>query len=359
MILAQPEICGWNLLKFSQNIEHLVPRAKLRAVVEEFQGYYEAEYTRINKNKLGVGLYTKGGASEKEERKSAASAAASSASSESKDEDSDPHTTLITSFYSTMASTGSDFTNSWRALGKYDPRSQESLDAVLDELVSHCATLETKIAALTPRIPPSQMHMIMQLMQRQPEVFQRPGMEDQLQMIRQEMERIEQRKQLAQQDPQAKAQADREEWRTWMEAYGKALREEMEVAQAQGVAPADVLARRRRVQNSANPKYILRNWIAQEVIAAAESGDFQPMQECLERLRDPYDVEDKGEQPHAHAAPTVSAMEEASTQGTAHPSNMVMEATQDADRHKPPEGTQCKLHWNKRRPEWANDLKVT
>ena len=47
-------------------------------------------------------------------------------------------------------------------------------------------------------------------------------------------------------------------------------------------------ARRRRM-NRANPKYILRNYMAQEAIEKAEQGDFSRIHELLDLLRRPYD----------------------------------------------------------------------
>ncbi|QSX29830.1 YdiU family protein [Shewanella cyperi] len=52
--------------------------------------------------------------------------------------------------------------------------------------------------------------------------------------------------------------------------------------------PAD-LAQWQRQRAGTNPKYILRNYLAQEAIAAAEQGDNQPLQQLFELLKKPFD----------------------------------------------------------------------
>jgi Uncharacterized conserved protein len=39
----------------------------------------------------------------------------------------------------------------------------------------------------------------------------------------------------------------------------------------------------------ANPKYVLRNWLAQQVIERAEAGDETGIRELLDVVRHPYD----------------------------------------------------------------------
>jgi serine/tyrosine/threonine adenylyltransferase len=46
---------------------------------------------------------------------------------------------------------------------------------------------------------------------------------------------------------------------------------------------------RRRAMDSVNPKYVLRNYLAQEIIDAATTGDAAPITEMLDVLRHPYD----------------------------------------------------------------------
>jgi serine/tyrosine/threonine adenylyltransferase len=65
---------------------------------------------------------------------------------------------------------------------------------------------------------------------------------------------------------------------TWLRAWGVR-------ADASGLSDADRVA----AMNSTNPKYVLRNYLAQQIIDAATGGDYTPLHEMLEVLRHPYD----------------------------------------------------------------------
>lgn len=67
-------------------------------------------------------------------------------------------------------------------------------------------------------------------------------------------------------------------WADWFGRYQERL-------MVEGVA--DGLRRER--MNAVNPKYVLRNYLAQEAIDLAEQGDFARIHELLEVLRHPYD----------------------------------------------------------------------
>jgi serine/tyrosine/threonine adenylyltransferase len=64
----------------------------------------------------------------------------------------------------------------------------------------------------------------------------------------------------------------------WLGAYRKRLRRDQRPA-----------AERRAQMNRINPKYVLRNYLAQQAIDRAESGDFTMVNELLDLLRHPYD----------------------------------------------------------------------
>ncbi|OYT72067.1 MAG: hypothetical protein CFK52_06115 [Chloracidobacterium sp. CP2_5A] len=71
---------------------------------------------------------------------------------------------------------------------------------------------------------------------------------------------------------------DREAVAAWLDRYGARLAQDK-------LPPAE---RRRRMQG-VNPKYILRNYLAQMAIERAQDGDFTEIERLLDALRRPYD----------------------------------------------------------------------
>jgi uncharacterized protein YdiU (UPF0061 family) len=76
----------------------------------------------------------------------------------------------------------------------------------------------------------------------------------------------------------------------WLESYADRARQ---------VDP--VLRQRRMLQH--NPKYVLRNYLAQLAIDAAEQGDGSKVMELLEVLRRPYDEQPRHEAEYGQKRP--------------------------------------------------------
>ena len=100
----------------------------------------------------------------------------------------------------------------------------------------------------------------------------------------------------------------KESWEKWFEKYNNRLKEdvpnlptgidsqkiemveeskETELSLPKGIEEANK-ARRTRM-NRVNPKYVLRNYLAEEAIQAAEKDDFSKVDTLLELLLNPFD----------------------------------------------------------------------
>ncbi|GGW34300.1 protein adenylyltransferase SelO [Arenibacter certesii] len=84
--------------------------------------------------------------------------------------------------------------------------------------------------------------------------------------------------------PEELTDSVRETWNNWFVAYvARLLREDL-----------TNLERRKRM-NKVNPKYVLRNYMAQLAIEAAEKGDYSLVEELYQLLLDPYGEQNEAE----------------------------------------------------------------
>ncbi|WP_435134438.1 protein adenylyltransferase SelO [Formosa sp. A9] len=75
-----------------------------------------------------------------------------------------------------------------------------------------------------------------------------------------------------------------EKWNAWFQQYAKRLQQEL-------ISDAE----RATFMNSVNPKYVLRNYMAQLAIDAAEKSDYSLIDELYQLLKQPYDEQPKYE----------------------------------------------------------------
>lgn len=68
------------------------------------------------------------------------------------------------------------------------------------------------------------------------------------------------------------------EWKTWFSKYGERLKKETKNDSERG-----------ELMNTVNPKYVLRNYMAQLAIDAADEGDYALLSELFELLKKPYE----------------------------------------------------------------------
>ena len=102
------------------------------------------------------------------------------------------------------------------------------------------------------------------------------------------------RKELERSSPRQKRLEDAEAWRAWMLPYRQRLLRERRAAAAAAEAAGDAdgeaaaMARRVAEMNGVNPRFVLRQHMAEQAIRKAQAGDFTELKRVAEVLRRPY-----------------------------------------------------------------------
>lgn len=259
----QPELCKWNLLTLAEAIQDVLPLHKSRTLLEDL---FDSEFQRcyMAKMKLKLGLLKKELPTDEK---------------------------LITALFDTMEKTGADFTNTFRCLSDLTPKgcpSSKSDEDIIEYLVSQCVPLQGLIKAYSTVLEWSQMiAMCREVWKSSPNVISHIEKEADKHLLedKRRRDKIEQLKESTQ---KGKEDNDRVLWTQWIRAYKARLDLECDQLDAE-----EVNKERVKVMKANNPRFILRNYIAQRAIEAAENGDFSLVQTILKRLKTPYgdDVE--------------------------------------------------------------------
>ena len=87
-------------------------------------------------------------------------------------------------------------------------------------------------------------------------------------------------------------------WQTnqWLEHYAKRAMLELDDGDLSQSKLSESLVARKISMNSINPKYVMRNYVAQLAIDKSEKGDHSLLNELLEVMRHPYDEQPENEQ---------------------------------------------------------------
>lgn len=169
--------------------------------------------------------------------------------------------------------------------------------AALQALLNVCASARTLAAAKKPEVSRDQLLVFQQM-------HAARLLPSQKEAIAAEMKKWEEYERLSQIPEEQKREENAAKWRQWLQSYCKRLLQELQGKDTSAAAavtesaspstsnstafPAELSERRQRLMSAVNPRFILRNWIAQRVIDAAEAGDFSEAQKVLQLMQDPF-----------------------------------------------------------------------
>lgn len=263
---AQPAICRWNLVKLAEALAPDLPPEQAEAVLDEYLPLYNTFYMANMRRKLGLIL---------------------------KEEPEDEM--LITQLMQTMHDTGADFTNTFRSLSQvcWPGEGEVEADALkqaADLLLEQCASLQEFKDASRPTMDPRELMMLLSMAQNNPALFQ---MLSHGRNLTKQLQRLSRLKELMDTTEDQLRTKQREDWVCWLTLYRDRLKRECE-----GVSDVQAAHEERvRVMDSTNPRVVLRNYIAQNAIEAAENGDFSEVQRVLKVLEHPFSSVPGLEQP--------------------------------------------------------------
>jgi uncharacterized protein YdiU (UPF0061 family) len=301
---AQPQVCMWNCVKLGEALaplltlyggaeggEEAAMDASFGPALTAFGRDYTSAYNDGMRRKLGLGL---GQTAEGLVPSHPLWACSPSLPSSAADTPSGPgglsevDAALLTALLEAMEKTGADWTATWRALGVVPllpPADGGEGSPALTALLDACASAAVMAEASKPRVPLARLEAIRAFALANPTA--RPDLTAQLPEIEAELAKAAAYPALQARTEAAKRQEDAAVWSAWLARY--AARLQREVPPGASAAEAEALARAREaMQESANPRFVLRNWMAQAAIDAAERGNYPAVQSFADAMGEPF-----------------------------------------------------------------------
>jgi len=270
----QPAICRWNLVKFSEVLHPFLPLSDSKSIIDEdYDLIFQQTYMGLMRAKLGL-LTNKG----------------------KRDE------ILVEKLFETMTVTHADFTDTFQALGVYMRGNCSDNSLLLRLIVSRCATPQQLVGILQRKrrvhrlgMHPQQIEALWKLLQQSPDEVAKifdgapidalreeiGGEKRKLDMLMKVSERTKKAEQTTMEEMESVA---KDHWSNWIDMYKARLDEE------EGEVGPNSYTSRAELMGKHNPTFVLRNWIAQEAIEAAEKEDFSQVRAVLNMLKDPFNL---------------------------------------------------------------------
>ncbi|KAI8767444.1 selenoprotein O isoform X2 [Biomphalaria glabrata] len=241
---------------------------------------------------------------------------------------------LFNSFFETLERTAADFTNCFRYLSNFPLPGLSDYEEKKADVIKYFVSQSSTVAELKKvnrvRYENSQLMLYLMLAESRPEMI--PNLRKVMPEIVHELNKMERLKELKDLTDESLSQKSFERWSAWFEKF--ALRLQLEKADVSDLN--SLSEERKKIMNSVNPKFVLRNYIAQNAIAAAEKGDYSEVRKVLKLLETPYDDD----------VPDLNARE--------------LNGLMENESHTGQAGCHAqRIIYDEKPPEWAFDLRVT
>ena len=252
----QAGMCKWNMKKFAESLSPLLPLSHSTEILNRnWDETYDDTYSKLMHQKLGF-LSTQPGDKE-----------------------------LIEEYFSVLTQTRTDFTDSFIALTEYVSGYTKEKEDLLENLVARGASPNELVAMLKRKMKihrlgmqPGQIQQLWDLIQNNPrqaiDMFGGAPIEAITAEIEGEKRNLDRQMKAAQEinrlqsvTPKQKVSDDRIIWNNYLQKYHARLVVDWENS-------SENRGKSLKAMRETNPTFILRNWIAQDAIDAAEKGNY-------------------------------------------------------------------------------------
>eukprot|EP01134_Creolimax_fragrantissima_P002126 CFRG2126T1 len=286
----QPKMIFWGLGKLAEALSCVVPINELRECLNRvYWPVYVQAFRKIMRKKWGmIGHDTVPTKSDSKLPE------AVQVDEVTKLPSTDDHEKLIACMMKTMEETGADFTNTFRCLsniiahqdGADSPEAEAVRERVLEYIVSQlddgremtkAMPYEIEYLKVLSSFPKAHDDVLLALTGKHIEYFQ------------QRMESVERAKNRAAVSPFQKDDEDRAKWAIWLHTYHVHVHKDYELVKATGQTLEQYNATRVKSMNMINPKFCLRNYMAQSAFEKAKVGDLSELHILTKILSRPFD----------------------------------------------------------------------
>lgn len=177
-----------------------------------------------------------------------------------------------------LTHTAADFTNCFRALALISRDPSTSDDQAIDQLVEFSAPIDHLQAMKKPKYSPAGLVKIKHLLETNPQILHLFGLDPE--KAKAEIEALEEYKTMEHINEEELKSNNRARWVNWVKDYKKVL------SRLDAQITDEV---RKGEMNKVNPKFILRNYLLEEAIRAAEdNNDYSKVENLLAMSFDPF-----------------------------------------------------------------------
>uniref|UniRef100_A0A7M5WJL3 Selenoprotein O n=2 Tax=Clytia hemisphaerica TaxID=252671 RepID=A0A7M5WJL3_9CNID len=254
----QPEICKWNLWKLGEAIKELFanPDHAKEVLNEMYDIEFSKQYYGIMRKKLGL--------------------------LDAQEDDKE----LIQKLLNAMQQSASDFTNTFSILMDADWSKENEIEEVIQKILAQCLDVEGIKKRTKSDVNMSQVLMLLQIANQHPQILEQFGTtREELTRVVEQAEKDKESSKITQEE---KTERDKKLWREWLDTYRARLLSE-EIAVKDENEKCRFITKRKETMRTQNPRVVLRNYLAQEAIEAAENDDFSKVNDLLKILENPFE----------------------------------------------------------------------